>query len=154
MSGNFENYLCYCCDETYTSCFIENYSIWICEGCTIVMPINNIEQNNIEQNGECCVCFEDKLLIKLPTCIHKVCFECCKNIYFGSTTIERPIHVEPPDWPYVLNDHDDNDHERIKYDEYCEYVNKYFDIGQNTYDELIEIRNSLILDRPSWMNTE
>lgn len=154
MSANFENHLCYFCDETYPypSCFIENYNgIWICEGCEIVIPINNIEIND-----ECCICFEDKLLIKLPTCIHKVCFECCKTIYFGSTTIQRPIHrreLELPDWPYVLNDDDDNDPERIKYDEYCEYENKYFDIGTKSYDELIEIRNSLISERPAWMNT-
>jgi hypothetical protein len=157
MSANFENKLCYFCDDIfpYPSCFIENYNnIWICEMCETLIPINNIEQN-----GECCVCFEDKLLIKLPTCIHKVCFECCKTIYFGSTTIERPIHwremnIESPDWPYEFDDNDDNDPERIKYDEYCEYENKYFDIGTKSYGELIEIRNRLILDRPSWMNTE
>jgi hypothetical protein len=152
-----EIYLCYFCDEPYPypSCFIENHNgIWICEGCEMVMPINNIEQN-----VECCICLEDKTLIKLPTCIHKVCFGCCKTIYFGSTTNERPIHLremplESLDWPYELNDDDENDPEHIKQQEYDKFETKNFDIETKSYDELIIIRNSLISERPEWMNTE
>jgi hypothetical protein len=154
---SYENHLCYFCDEIfpYPSCFIVNYNgIWICQDCEIVIPINNLKQN-----GECCVCFEYKHLIKLPTCIHKLCFECCKTIYFGSTTNESPVHwremnIEYPEFPYNFDDNDDNDPERIKYEEYCEYENKYFNIETKSYDELIEIRNRLITERPEWMNTE
>jgi hypothetical protein len=61
---------------------------------------------------------------------------------------------EQPIWPYELNDYDENDPERIKYEEYNEFEIKHFDIGKYNYDELITIRNSLITERPEWMNTE
>ena len=158
MSDIIENRMCYFCDESYPypSCFITNYNgILICEGCEIFLPINY----NNQENDECCVCFETKPLIKLPSCIHKLCFSCCKTIYFGSTTNEKPIHwsemsIGSPDWPYEFNDDDDNDPERIKYDEYCEFEENYFDVEIYSYDELIEIRNSLIPQRPEWMNSE
>jgi len=172
-----KNHLCYFCDKLYPSFFIANYNyndICICKCCEIIIPINNIEYN-IKCSVECCVCFEYKALIKLPTCIHKVCYECCKTIYFGSTTNERPIHwremnIECPEWPNEFNDdynndynnnynddynnNDDIDPELIKYNEYCEYENKYFDIETKSYDELIIIRENLILERPDWMKTE
>ena len=152
-----ENQLCYFCDEPYPypSCFIENHNgIWICEGCEMVIPINNVEQNI-----ECCICLEDKTLIKLPTCIHKVCFDCCKTIYFGSSKNERPIHwgemiVESHNWPYEINEDDNNDPEYIKQEEYDKFETKHFDIKTKSYHELIIIRNSLISERPEWMNTE
>jgi hypothetical protein len=159
MSAIIENQLCYFCEATYPhpSCFIINYNDkWICDNCEeFILPINY----NNQENGECCVCFETKPLIKLPTCIHKLCFSCCKTIYFGSTTNERPIHwremdIESPSWPYEFDDDDDNDPERIKYDEYLEYEETYFDIEIYSYDELIIIRDDLIPHRPEWMNTE
>jgi hypothetical protein len=154
---SFENYLCYFCDEVYPypSCFIENYNgIWICEGCEIIVSINNIEQNS-----ECCICLEDKILIKLPSCIHKLCFECCKTVYFGSSTHQRPVHwremnIEAPEWPYNINEDDINDIEFLKQQEYDVFENMHFDIETKNYDELISIRNSLISERPEWMNTE
>jgi hypothetical protein len=159
MSANIENHLCYFCDETfpYPSCFIANYnSVWICYHCEeFMLPINY----NNQENDECCVCFENKPLIELPTCIHKLCFSCCKTIYFGSTTNERPTHwremvIESPDWPFELDDDNDNDPERIKYDEYCDYKDKYFKYEVFSYDELIITRDVLIEYRPEWMNTE
>ena len=72
-----ENHLCYFCDTQYPhpSSFIENYNgIWVCQHCEMLIPINNTQEN------DCCVCFEYKPLIKLPTCIHKVCLDCCKTI--------------------------------------------------------------------------
>ena len=153
---SYENHLCYFCYETYPypSCFIAKYNdIWVCEGCEMIIPINNIEQND-----ECCVCLENKILIKLPTCIHKICVDCCKTIYFGSTTVDPPLHwremtIESPDWPYDFNDDDDNDIEHIKYEQYHDFEIKHFDIEQKSYVELIEIRNNLIPERPEWMKT-
>lgn len=159
MTDNFENKLCYFCDEIYPhpSCFISNYNeLWICDHChDFMLPINYVNK----ENGDCCVCFEETTLYKLQSCNHKLCIKCCKVIYFGSTTNERPLHwreinYECPDWPYELNDELDNDHERIKYNEYCEHDDKYFDIEKYSYDELIIIRNNLIPKRPVWMNTE
>ena len=39
--------------------------------------------------GECCICLEDKPLIKFATCIHTACLNCYKTIYLG---LNRPIH--------------------------------------------------------------
>jgi hypothetical protein len=64
------------------------------------------------------------------------------------------MDVESPSWPYEFDDDDDNDPERIKYDEYLEYEDTYFDIEIYNYDELIIIRDDLIPHRPEWMNTE
>jgi len=157
MSAVIENHLCYFCDETYPhpSCFIYNYNgIWVCDHCDMIIPIHNMQQN-----GECCVCIEYKPLIKLPNCVHKVCLECCKTIYFGSTTNVIPIHWrgmidEQPIWAYTLNDDDDNDPERIKLEEYSLFEETHFDYETKTYDELIVVRNSLITQRLEWMNTD
>ncbi len=159
MSANFENNMCYFCDESCPrpSCFISKYhDLWICYCCDdILLQINYDHQ----ENGECGVCFEETMLVKLPTCNHALCLKCCKKIYFGSATIERPIHwremiIESPDWPYELNDDDDNDPERAKCDEYDIFDMKHFNDEKNSYDELIIIRDSLISIRPEWMNTE
>lgn len=162
MSVIFENQICYFCDEPYPSpsCFISNYQgVNVCSNCDeFRLDINFANQ----ENGECCVCLEDKNLIKLPTCIHRVCFGCCKTIYWGSTENIPPAHsklIKCPDWPFEFNDHDDNDPERIKYDEYSNYEGIYSDIltgsyDENIYDELIKIRNKQFLKRQAWMNTE
>jgi hypothetical protein len=162
MSVISENQVCYFCDKPYPSCFISNYQgINVCFNCDdFKLEINFANQ----ENGECCVCLEDKILIKLPTCIHRVCFGCCKTIYWGSTETERPIYWrelddECPNWPYEFNHDDDNDPERIKYDEYSEYEGIYNAIltesyDENSYDELIKIRNKQFLKRPAWMNAE
>jgi len=145
------NHLCYFCDKIYPSCFIDNHNgILVCFHCNeFILPINF---NNLE-NGECCICFENKCLITLPSCIHKICLECCKTIYFGSTTSDRPVHWreltdEHPIFPY-LEDIDD-----IKQEEYFYFEELYFDYQTKTYDEIIIVRNSLITERPEWMNTE
>ena len=117
MTSNFENQMCYFCDTIYPypSCFISNYNdLLICECCEMIIPITNITEND-----ECCICLENKILIKLPNCIHKLCFKCCKTVYFGSTSNEQPIHwremeVESPNWPYDINEDDDNDPEYIR----------------------------------------
>jgi hypothetical protein len=150
--------LCYFCDEIYnhTSCFISNYyEVWICSNCKdFKLPINY----NIQENGECPICFEDKILIKLPTCIHKICLGCCKTIYFGSTTKERPIHYseitdEHPLWPYEITNKN-CELEDKKQEEYYYFEDTHFDYKTKTYDELVIIRNNLITERPEWMNTE
>jgi len=162
MSLISENQPCYFCDEPYpsASCFISNYQgVNVCYNCDeFRIDINFANQ----ENCECCVCLEDKNLIKLPTCSHRVCFGCCKTIYWGSTENIPPAHsklIECPDWPFEFNDDDDNDPERIKLNEYSEYEGIYNAIltasyDENSYDELIKIRNKQFLKRPAWMNTE
>ena len=157
MNNLPENKICYFCDEPYPhpSCFIDNINeIWVCHSCEFI-----VSKNNIQENGECCICYENKILIKLPSCTHKLCLECCKNVYFGFATTKKPIHWREfmdnePIFPYELNDDDENDPERIKYEEYVDFEHINFNYEEKTYDELIEIRNNLIIERPDWMNTE
>jgi hypothetical protein len=61
--------------------------------------------------------------------------------------------IEGPDWPFILDDDNENDPERIKYDEYQEFDTQWFDIN-NSYEKLIQIRNNLLSIRPDWMNTD
>ena len=143
MSEINENCECFFCECPYFEWFdYDNINgIWICEDCQMVLHINNIQEN-----GECCVCFENKPLIKLPTCEHTMCLECCKTIYIGSTTNNRPIHPRKitllmPRFPSDINDDDDTD-------------SKKQEEHNLTYEDLIIIRNSLISERPEWMNTE
>lgn len=158
MSVISENRLCYFCDKMFPhpSCFISNYhELWICYRCedfTLPMPMH-INYGNRE-NDECCVCFEKTYLIQL-NCNHKVCSKCCKTIYFGSATKKRPVHwtemsEERPVWPYKDNETDDN----LKRDEHEYFEDTYFNYEENTCDQIIEIRNNLIPERPEWMNTE
>lgn len=149
-----EKYFCYFCDELTNAYFISKWNdIYVCDSCDICVPITGIK------SGECCVCLEDKSLIKLPNCIHTICLECCKTIYFGTSHNERPtIHRrdddgEGPEWPFEFDDDDTNDPARIKYNEYEDFESMNFNIC-SPYDELITIRDSLILSRPEWMNQE
>lgn len=163
MSVIFENQMCYFCDEPYPSpsCFISNYQgVNVCMHCDeFSLDINFANQ----ENGECCVCWEDKNLIKLPTCSHRVCFGCCKTIYWGSTKNAPPQHPklvnDEPEWPFEYNDDDDNDPESVKRDEYWKFEYLHFTFeektyDENSYDELIKIRNKQFLKRPAWMNTD
>jgi hypothetical protein len=146
-----EKSYCYFCDEPkYLT--INCNGVDVCEnGCDLHVPINNAG------NGECCVCLEDKCLIKLPNCIHTVCLKCCKTIYFGISHDEMPNNhssdYDGPDWPFEFDDDNDNDPVRVKYEEYEALDDMHFDISL-TYDELIMIRDSLIPTRPAWMNEE
>lgn len=97
---------------------------------------------NDKENGECCICCKEKSIFKLPFCNHKVCLECCKNIY----SYPREINYQYPEWPYKTTDN--------KQELFYHYEDTYFNYEENTYDELIEIRNNLIPERPQWMNTE
>ena len=50
MSVNFENHLCYFCDETYPypSCFILNYNeLWVCHNCDFILINYNNKENDV-----------------------------------------------------------------------------------------------------------
>jgi hypothetical protein len=131
----------------------------------------------IQENGECCVCFEENVLLNLPTCTHKICTQCCKTIYYGSTSIVPPTisinDVERPEWPYPFYSSNEEEFKGTRKDwmiwddkeaEYSDFTNKYFneyskpELNNKSYDELIALRDSLISEnveeRLDWMNTE
>ena len=90
MSAIIQFPMCYFCDELFPRFMMNNHNeLWICDCCeNFILPIDYDNQ----ENGCCCVCCENKPLIKLPTCIHRLCFYCCKTIYFGYAINERPTH--------------------------------------------------------------
>lgn len=154
---SIEDQICYFCDTKHLSLNTSNYNgLFVCDFCdSMLLPINF----NNHENGECCVCFEETSLFKLSKCSHRLCLQCCKTIYVGSTTNERPVDYlrdvlyTEPDWPFIFNDEDDNDPERIKNEEYSNLEIDHFDMYLK-YDELITIRDELISIRPEWMNSD
>ena len=145
---------CYFCDEPgwYPGTCLQYFDgFYVCHDCyTFKLPIDFSDQ----VHGLCGVCFDEKTLLTLP-CYHKLCLQCTKAIYFGIATTPKLIHwreLEGPDWPFVLDDDNDNDPERIKYDEYQEFHTQWFTI--DNYEKLIRIRNNLLSIRPDWMNTD
>ena len=153
--SNFELQTCYFCVSKYPypSCFISSHNnVWICSNChEFTLSINIINEEN-----ECPVCYEIKNSAQLP-CGHKVCLDCCKIIYFGSSVEQKPkydheMENQSPNWPFSEEDSD-----------YEEKLNKYYEIEDNydlcncekhTYDEMVINRNNSINHRPDWMNTE
>ena len=170
-------YSCYCCEVVYPtlSCFTENrHGLLVCYDslCDVVMS----KIDTLEPIMECPVCFEDKPAIELPTCDHKICLDCCKTIYFGTTSNPRPIHwreiaVTSPEFPLTpRNDEERNDAERNdaerkdsdyfdyanKKQEYQEFVINHYEMSnfEHSYDELVYFRNIAMNKRPDWMNTK
>jgi hypothetical protein len=94
--------------------------------------------------GECGICFEHTRLLTLP-CQHTLCLSCCKIIYFGIATTEKPIHWKEISTPEWIHDED-------KLNEYEMFKLKWFD-SDETYETSIKRRNKLCSQRPEWMNT-
>ena len=141
---------CYFCDEPgwYPGTCLQYFDgFYVCHDCyTFSLSIDFSDQ----VHGVCEVCFDEKTLLTMP-CYHKLCLQCTKTIYFGIATTSTPMHwreIEGPDWPFV----DDDNEERIKYDEYQEFHTQWFTM--DNYEKLIRIRNNLLSIRPEWMNTD
>ena len=99
-----------------------------------------VEDNMIED--ECPVCLEHKKLNTLP-CKHNVCFDCCKQIYIGTTDIERPLHwseLPSPNWPYV----------NIDPELHNKFSEKHKLYDHETMKEFINHRDYLVFQRPKW----
>lgn len=141
---------CYFCDvlDWYPGAFLIQFDdIYVCYGCYSFRLCINYDN---QENDICGVCFEDTTLVTLP-CSHKLCLQCCKIIYFGIATTEKPIDVKEmgiePTFLYEVK------HEHVKYDEYQKFRTQWFDMD-DSYEKIIEIRNSLLSKRPDWMNTD
>ena len=191
MTENFIIISCYFCDYPHKVCTnykekldengvyhsrLKKYNdLWVCYSCRNGSLCWT--DFSIQENGECCVCLEEKILLTLPKCIHKLCIQCCKTIYYGSTTNEPPTvslnDIECPEWPYPFYCSNEEELKGTRKDwmiwddkeaEYSDFNHKYFngfykpELKNKSYDELIAIRDSLILarvdERFDWMNTE
>jgi hypothetical protein len=142
------NPICYFCEHSAPRTFMNNYNEFcLCDTCDdLYSPVNF----NSQEINACPVCYENKQLFKFTNCAHSICLECCKTIFFGTSTNQRPKSSNEvadellPNWIY-------NDE---KFDEYNVFEDIHFNITEKTYDQLITIRNNLISERPEWMNTE
>ena len=157
--------------------WIKKYKdLWVCMSCTSSGQLGWTDFLN-QENGECCVCLEEKILLKLPTCSHKICLQCCKTIYYGSTDVEPPTisrnDIERPEWPYPFHCSNEEELKGTRKDwmiwddkegEYSDFTNEYFnefykpELKNKSYDEFVALRDQLILEkveeRLDWMNTE
>jgi len=133
---------CYFCDELrmYPLSNMMNYNgLYVCIHSRLFLKANF---NQII--GECGICFEHTRLLTLP-CQHTLCLSCCKIIYFGIATTEKPIHWKEISTPEWIHDED-------KLNEYEMFKLKWFD-SDETYETSIKRRNKLCSQRPEWMNT-
>ena len=51
------------------------------------------------ENELCVLCNDTTLGMELPHCNHRLCLNCIKTIYFGSSTQKRPQHWGELSWP-------------------------------------------------------
>jgi hypothetical protein len=107
---------------------------------------------------ECPVCMETKKALEMPRCSHKVCLDCYKTIYFGMSELEKPcmdrdLLNKLPEWTYERRLDEDENEKENEHDTFLgERMNYEYEEDKRTYDELIEIRNNVIIERPEWMN--
>lgn len=113
---------------------------------------------------ECPVCMETKKALEMPRCSHKVCLDCYKTIYFGVSELEKPCMDRDLlnnllQWTYEQKFDEYGDMiENEKENEHCvflsEKMNYEYEDDKRPYEELIRLRDSLICDRPEWMNNQ
>ena len=183
MLKNTNIKLCYFCDYPYNVCrnyeenidknnnykgrFIYKYKdLWICLSCNKTKGLHHMNFS-IQENSECCVCLEEKILLQLPICRHKICIQCCKTIYHGSTSVEPPTEshhdIIHPEWSYEFYCSNEEELKGTRKDlmiwddkeeEYNDFINEYLNYTNKSYEELVSIRDSLISKKIEWMNTE
>ena len=164
--------ICYFCEEfqefhnsSGNPQFIKKENgIWFCtEHHSSTIPLTkechlfgeNYDKTSILK--ECPVCFVESHLIKLPTCTHELCLNCCKTNYFGSSNNPRPIcdnqyasiinNFNPVVYPENLTE------EQIDYYE-ANKPNYTMSNDDTTLAEIKTIRDTFKRNRPEWMNTE
>lgn len=134
-------------------------NIWVCDGgislhlskhylrmCGVIRE----KINTIMENELCVLCNDTTLGMELPHCNHRLCLNCIKTIYFGSSTQKRPQHwgeLSWPQWPKEVDEkHLDN---YLWYSIRDRFIKYNKDI---TLEELKQKRDLSKTYRPSWMN--
>jgi hypothetical protein len=162
---NTEDLRCYWCNrsgagnESYGGC-IKNDIVFcwqstLCPFETCGEILKKID--TIVDDFECPVCLENKKALEMPQCNHKVCLDCYKAIYFGKSEYEKTDCPNLPEWTYELQMDEegeiiDNEKENEHYKFLREKINYSYEEEERTYEELIELRNNLLHERPEWMN--
>jgi hypothetical protein len=170
MTTEFPNELrCFWCnspgagDEIYGGCVKNGITFcWQSSACQFELcaKIRN-KIDTMINDYECPVCMETKKAMELPNCTHKVCLDCYKTIYFGVSEFEKPCMYRDlnfPTWTYerqVDEDGDvmENEKENEHYAFLIEKMNYEDEEDKRPYEELIELRDNLLYERPEWMNT-
>ena len=119
------------------------------------------KMDTLVDDYECPVCMETKKALEMPRCSHKVCLDCYKTIYFGVSEFEQPcIHdINLPDWTYERQFYEDGDEKEnekeIEHSKFLsEKMNYRYEEDDKMHNELIELRDFLMHDRPEWMNIQ
>ena len=92
----------------------------------------------------------------MPSCSHEICLDCCKTIYFGSSNLQRPKSWKEIEDETSGNFHDISDQQYDEYKGYewhenAEELDK--NIENKSLEDLLNIRDNLMSERPEWMNT-
>ena len=132
---------CTFCDDVGGLTLRTHHDLHSCYSCRYRF---RIDFNN-QTNGPCGICFEKTTLLTLP-CDHTLCPSCVKIIYYGIATTPRPIHWRELPFPFW-------DMDPTKYCAYKEFRLKWLNTDE-PYETVLQRRDALCSQRPSWMNTE
>ena len=162
---------CFVCERQSIRYFkspIENYeNLSICDtglSCWAMLFPGCLQVSNIiiQQNQECPVCYEEKTSIRLPNCEHTLCMDCFRKVYFGYSTMEKPLSrfdfpKEEDDAVFPYDDANKKeeweDYSDKLYDGFCIEVDDSNRDRILSLDELLEMRDASKEERKEWMNT-
>ena len=156
------NLRCFWCNHPMDNCpgHVKNgiQFCWV-SGCGI--PGNICEHirrkmDTMVDNYECPVCMETKKALEMPRCSHKVCLDCYKTIYFGVSEFEKPCEYRDliSKINYPIPDQEEDEIQSKHHTFFVEKMNYEYEDDVRPYDELITLRDSLMCDRPEWMNIQ
>lgn len=155
---------CFFCEKYHNDrrCIEERCGIWFCSSdyCNTVPFTKKCysfgqQYDNASDEKECPICFNYKNIIKLPTCTHEMCIDCCKTNYFGTNSNTAVMSGDEYMMRYGIAVPDTIDEEQYDYYEEFRTENEYGNFGiEPSIEERKIIRDGLKNDRPGWMNTE
>jgi hypothetical protein len=161
---NPDSKVCFFCEESDDSSGVNPWiekinNIWVhTQDYDSIMPFNKQCHlfghacKEMSDERECPICYNNTELITLLNCPHQICIHCCKTIYFGSSNEPRPTFECELKCPKTDNITDEQFDFYTRY-EWHERANELNDNGDRTIIDLLSIRNSLMTERPDWMNT-
>lgn len=163
MSFVSNKMICYWCNRPGSDEYVKNGIVfcWQSNLCPFEYCGEILEKmDTMVDDYECPVCMETKKSLEMPRCSHKVCLDCYKTIMFGVSKSEKPCiyDLKMPDWTFEqqfgedgewIENEMENEH-NLKF--LSEKMNYEYEDDKRSYEELITIRDSLMCDRPGWMN--
>lgn len=148
-----EGLRCYWCERPGGTTINDIVFCWQSQVCYLELCANVLAKIDTKSNDvECPVCLNYATVLELPNCKHKLCLDCYKTIYFGKSEYEKPCDCSLPTWTFDECDEDGESDGEKEHSKFLQRINYAYENDERTYEELIELRNSLLYERPEWMN--